>query len=188
MLIRKAKIEDYKAIAPMLLLAMEDIFFSFIGEASTEKATQALEDLIQQKANQYSYENCWVMEKESAIIAVANVYDGARLVELRVPVALLITTQFAKDFQPEDETQTGEMYIDCLAVHPSQQGKGLGKQMVGFLIETYVHQNKKTLGLLVEHSNANAKKLYLSLGFEKVSKKTLAGKTLDHLQCSNYTL
>lgn len=50
MLIRKAKSEESKTIAPLILLAMEDIVYSFIGENSKEKATKFLNSLIQEKA------------------------------------------------------------------------------------------------------------------------------------------
>lgn len=182
MVIRKANADDSKLIATYMLLAMQDIFFQFIGEDSIEKATQALEFLVRQEVNQYSYEYCWVVEDEEEIIAVANVYDGAKLHELRKPVADLIQSMFHRDFHPEDETQTGEFYIDCIGVHPAHQGKGIGSKLVQFLIDEYVEKNKLTLGLLVDKNNPSAKRLYLQLGFKAVGEKTLMGKRLEHLQ------
>ena len=55
MIIRKAIPKDAKEIAFCMLLAMEDIVYTFIGENSTEKALTFLESLIIQKSNQYSY-------------------------------------------------------------------------------------------------------------------------------------
>ena len=55
MLVRKAKPEESKVIAPLTLLAMEDIMFNFIGENSKEKALDFLESLVKEKKNQYSY-------------------------------------------------------------------------------------------------------------------------------------
>jgi len=168
-----------------MMLAMNDIVFQFIGENSTEKATQFLEHLISKIGNQYSYENCWVVENEGQIIAAANVYDGGKLYELRAPVAETIKEMFNRDFNPEDETQEGEFYIDCVGVDPSQQAKGIGSKIFQFLIEEYVANRNETLGLLVDKDNPNAKKLYLKLGFEVMGEKTLAGKKLDHLQIKN---
>lgn len=182
MLIRKAKPQDCSAIAPLIFLAMEDIVYAFIGESYKNKAINFLEQLIAEEQNQYSYENCWVLTAHEEIIAVACVYDGAKLYELRKPVGDKIKRLFNRDFNPEDETQAGEFYIDCVGVDPKMQGQGLGSKMFAFLIDEYVYKRNKTLGLLVDKENPNAKKLYLKLGFTIVGEKTLAKKSLEHLQ------
>ncbi len=182
MIIRKAKPEEYSSIAPLLLLAMEDIAYQFVGERSKNKAILFLGNLVQQKGNQYSYENCWVVEIEGKIIGVACVYDGGLLEELRAPVAKEIKLLFNKSFNPENETQAGEFYVDCVGIDAEHQGKGLGTHIFRFLIDEYVCQRNQTLGLLVDEENPGAKKLYLKLGFKIVGKKTLVGKSLEHLQ------
>jgi ribosomal protein S18 acetylase RimI-like enzyme len=182
MTIRKATPKDSSEIATYLMLAMEDIVYRFIGEDSREKAMQFLENLISKENTQYSYENCWIAEIENEIVGVAVVYEGAKLLELREPVAKEIKSMFAKDFNPEDETQTGEFYIDCVGISPHHQGKGVGSKLFQFLIDEYVYKQNETLGLLVDKDNPNAKKLYLKLGFEIVGEKTLAGKEMEHLQ------
>jgi ribosomal protein S18 acetylase RimI-like enzyme len=182
MIIRKSKPEESNAIASCIALAMKDIIYHFIGEDSAEKAIWFLNTLIQEKGNQYSYENCWVVESENEIVAAAIVYDGARLKELRKPVANAVKLMFNREFHPEDETQAGEHYIDCIGVNPNQQGKGIGTKVLKFLINAYVHQKDKTLGLLADKKNPRAKQLYLKLGFEIVDEKILAGNKMDHLQ------
>ncbi|MNR48786.1 ribosomal-protein-alanine N-acetyltransferase [compost metagenome] len=109
-------------------------------------------------------------------------YDGSKLNELRIPVATKIKSMFNNAFNPEDETQAGEYYIDCVGVDPNQQGKGIGSKIFKFLIDEYVYKNNKTLGLLVDTENPNAQKLYLKLGFEIVGEKMLVGKRMNHLQ------
>lgn len=182
MQIRKAKLQDYKQITFCLLLAMEDIAYQFIGEKSYEKATLFLDAMTSEKDNQYSYENCWIIENKDGIAGVACLYDGEKLRELRQPIANYIKQHFGKDFNPEDETQAGEIYIDCVGVNPNQQGKGIGSKIFDFLIDEYVKKQNKTLGLLVDNDNPKAEKLYLKLGFEMVGEKTLVGKTLKHMQ------
>lgn len=186
MIIRKAKPEEASMIAPLILLAMEDIAYSFIGERSKEKALRFLEGLVSEANNQYSYEHCWVMASGDTIAAAAIVYNGNDLAMLRVPVARKIKSMFNRPFTPEDETQAGEYYIDSVGVDPSQQGKGIGSEIFRFLIEEYVEKNRQTLGLLVDKDNPGAKKLYLNLGFEVVGEKVFAGKQLEHLQYKSY--
>ncbi|GAB7089036.1 GNAT family N-acetyltransferase [Marinifilum fragile] len=182
MMIRKAKVEDSGAIATYMMLAMEDIVYKFIGENSFEKAIQLIENLVSKEANQYSYENCWVVEKNKQIVAVANIYDGGNLYDLRKTVADQIKMMFNMEFNPEDETQNGEYYIDCIGVHPDWQGKGLGTKLLQFLIDEYVCKKQVTIGLLVDNDNPKAKRLYLNLGFEIIGPKILAGKKMEHLQ------
>ena len=182
MLVRKAKPEESKTIASFIFLAMEDIAYTFIGERSPEKAKQWLDSLVRMEGNQYSYKNCWVAISEEEIVAAAVVYDGGRLAELRAPVAAQIKSMFSKSFNPEDETQAGEYYIDSVGVHPERQGEGIGSKVFKFLIDTYVNDQKQTLGLLVDKDNPKAKSLYLKLGFKVVGEKALAGKELEHMQ------
>lgn len=182
MIIRKAKVEDSKWIANYLLLAMEDIVYQFIGEEDHKKAIDFLLHFVEKENNQYSYQNCWIVEEDNEIIAAVNVYDGAKLHELRKPIAEYITNQLGKHFNPEDETQAGEYYIDTLGVNKKYQGKGIGSKILNFLIDEYVHQKQLTLGLLVDDYNPLAKKLYLKLGFQPVGKKKLLGKNMEHLQ------
>lgn len=180
--IRKAELEDSDDIASYLLLAMEDIVHEFIGQKNPERARDFLFHLVQQENNQYSYQNCWVAENEGQVIAALNAYDGAKLRRLRAPVTKYIKEQFSKDFNPEDETQEGEYYIDSFGVRPDQQGKGVGAQLLKYIINHYVVKNKQTVGLLVDKNNPSAKRLYLKLGFEQVGEKQLVGKQMLHLQ------
>jgi ribosomal protein S18 acetylase RimI-like enzyme len=180
--IRKAKPEDSPKVASLISLAMLDIVFGFIGVKSTEKAMDFMTALVSVKGNQYSYENCWVVETENEIIAAACLYDGAKLQKLRKPVMAKIKEMFGRDFQAEDETQAGEYYIDSVGVDPRHQGTGIGTQLLQFLINEYVYKRKHTLGLLVDYDNPSAKRLYAKLGFKLARKKPLIGKPMEHYQ------
>lgn len=182
MIIRKAEINDSEYIATYLLLAMETIVCEFIGQNDPKIARDFLLHFVQQENNQYSYQNCFVVEEDTQIIAAINIYEGSKLIALRAPIIDYIKTHFQKDFNPEDETHTGEFYIDSFGVHTSQQGRGIGRKLLQYAINDYVIQRKETLGLLVEEDNPNAKRLYLKLGFETVGERMLVGKRLLHLQ------
>lgn len=182
MIIRKAKIEDQHAVVPLLLSAMEDIVYNFINIKDYKEATQFISDMYISKDNQYSFENTWVVEIGGQILAAGIVYNGADLQRLRIPIKKYIDSKYNLSFQPEDETQAGEYYIDCVGVHPLSQGKGIGSALFQFFIQEYVENRNQKLGLLVEIDNPQAKKLYLKLGFKVINECTLAGKKMEHLQ------
>lgn len=161
---------------------MEDILYKFIGEENEEKAMNLLLFFVEGKGNQYSFENCLIAEENGEVIGSINIYDGAELDNLRVPVVEYIRSHFNLDFNPESETEAGEFYIDSFGVNRSQQGNGVGTKLLQYVIDEYVMKNNQTLGLLVDEDNPLAKKLYLKLGFEVVGKKTLASKKMEHLQ------
>jgi ribosomal protein S18 acetylase RimI-like enzyme len=180
--IRKATSNDSRDIARYLFLAMEDLVYRFIGEANTAKASTFMLHFVERDNNQYSYQNCWVVEDNAKVLAAINVYDGALLGELRVPIIDYLKSEFNKDFDPEDETQAGEYYIDSFGVNPDQQGKGIGTKLLQFVIEEYAGRSNQTLGLLVDEKNPDAKRLYLRLGFKSVGKRILFGVPMEHLQ------
>lgn len=182
MIIRKATFEDSTIISEHLFLAMEDILYEFIGIKNSKKAKELLLHFVKKENNQYSFQNCLVAESGNKIKGSINIYDGARLDILRAPIAEYIKTIFDENFNPEKETQQGEYYIDSFGVSPNQQGRGVGTKILKFVINEYVKNNQKTLGLLVDEENPKAEKLYLSLGFEFVGRKVLAGKKMKHLQ------
>lgn len=185
LIIRKAKHEDSPQIAYCITLAMKDIVLHFIGEEKPEKALEFMQKLVSEKGNQYSYENCWVAEIKDEIVGAACIYDGAELQTLREPVAVKIKELFDRPFNPENETQAGEHYIDTVGIRPDLQGKGIGTMLFQFLMVEYAHKQNKTLGLLVEKENPKAKRLYTKLGFIKTGDKRLAGKPMEHLQYRN---
>ena len=165
-----------------MLLAMEEIVYSFIGERDEDKAREFLLHFVKGAANQYSWQNCWVAEVGGEAVATVNLYDGAQLHELRAPVVQHIRSRYRSDFEPEDETGAGEYYIDTVGVDCNHQGRGIGSKVLQHLINEYVTKGGQTLGLLVDEANPAAKRLYLKLGFAPVGKRVLFGKLMEHLQ------
>ncbi len=181
MTIRKAKIEDAELIAEHLFVAMEEILYKFIGTENAFEAKSLLNYFIKKEDNQYSYANCYVAEINGQIIGAICIYDGAELEILRQPIIDYVKSNYNVNFNPENETQKGEMYIDSIGIATNSRGKGIGTSLLQFIIATYSEDNR-TIGLLVEFNNSSAEKLYLNLGFQFVGNKILAGKKLKHLQ------
>lgn len=180
--IRKATPQDAILLAPILLLAMEDIVYYLIGQKDKAKAIDFLIDCIAQKDNQYSYQHIWIAEMNGDILGQACLYDGANLHTLRAPVLDYIRREYQYSPIVFDETVAGEIYLDTIAVAPDAQGMGIGQLLLRHIIDFYVHDQKATVGLLVDQENPKAKSLYVRTGFSKVSEKSIFGKRLDHLQ------
>lgn len=183
--IRKAKKEEASQIAEIMILAMTEIVYQFIGKADFEEGKQLLTTLIARQANQYSYQYIYVAEENGLILGQVCLYPGEDLISLRNPVLELIREKYDFDYTAANETQAGEIYIDTLAVNPLAQGKGIGKSIIEFIKEEFVHKNKKTLGLLVDHDNPNAKRLYEKMGFTVKNEVFIFGKYMDHMQYGN---
>ncbi|WP_372474047.1 GNAT family N-acetyltransferase [Capnocytophaga sp. ARDL2] len=176
-MIRFAKPEDAEEVAPLMFQAMEDIVYKIIGKNNKNEGILFLKQLFESENNQYSYQNAIVYVENEKILGSIVFYDGGKLISLRKPVLDLAEQRFGNKVQMEDETQTGETYIDTLSVAPQTQGKGIGTKLLHYLIN-YVQQHQlPKLTLLVDTTNPNAKKLYSRLGFVEVGEQTLAGGT-----------
>lgn len=181
-IIRKATIDDSFDIARFAMLAMEEIVYAFIGKEDSSAAFDFMYRLICSEGNQYSYNHAWVVEQDSKVVGAAIVYNGADLYQLRKPVGEVVHQLYGLSFEPEDETQAGEYYIDCIGIESEFQGKGMGSRLLNHLINIYVFKEGLPLGLLVDKDNPDAKRLYLKAGFVDVGEKTLTGKEMTHMQ------
>ncbi|CAM3363526.1 GNAT family N-acetyltransferase [Empedobacter stercoris] len=179
---REATKEDAASIAKLMMLAMDKIVFDFIGKTDYEEGILFLKKLIEQENNQYSYQNTVVIEYENQFAGTTTFYDGGKLNDLRKPVLDFLKTNYNQTIQPQDETQAGEIYIDTIAVSEDFRGKGIGSKILDYLIEEIVHHRKQTLGLLVDFTNPNAKKLYERKGFVVVGEKMLMNENHEHMQ------
>jgi len=182
--IRKAQPSDAGAIAPIMLTAMEEIIYYFIGESDRQKAIAFLVHHIAQPGNQYSYEHIIVAEEDEEIVGQICLYSGDSLEQLRAPVLSYLRMHYNREPNLGQETQGGEIYIDTIAVSPIAQGRGIGKTLLLYVIDLFVHRYSEVLGLLVDKNNPKAKELYVNMGFKPIKDVHLFGKELQHMQYS----
>ncbi|GAA4314651.1 N-acetyltransferase [Mucilaginibacter gynuensis] len=178
-MIRQATPTDAPHIARLIIQAMGELAAKFINANDPNEAIPVFEHFAGIAGNQYSYENTLVYEDAAGVHGIINGYNGADLEVLRAPFLQHIRSVYGFSVQPENETEAGEFYIDCLSVDPNQQGKGIGKQLIAALVQQ--HQNLP-IGLLVSHDNPLAEKLYTGLGFKVVGQKPLLGGMYKHMQ------
>lgn len=179
-MIRPATQADAKPITPLILLAMGPLAARFANSENVEVQTELFTRFVAQSGNQYSYNNALVDEDDGEITGMIIAYDGAKLQQLRRPFVDYIIQKHGFKGMPEDETQAGEYYIDCLAVTTNKQGRGIGRKLIKAMCDRIAADGYHTVGLLV--SDPEAKRLYESLGFKLQNTVTLLGKKHDHLQ------
>ncbi|KQS32993.1 GNAT family N-acetyltransferase [Dyadobacter sp. Leaf189] len=178
--IRPATPEDAAAVAPLLILAMGHIAGIFARSGNHADAIPFFTHFFETRGNQYSFENTLVFEDENGVTGSITGYDGALLHQLRQPVLDLIR-KTQPDFNPSDETEAGEYYIDCVNVHPEHQGKGIGKKLIKAFCERAAQLGYKRVGLIVDQVNPAAKRLYENLSFKIIGQKDFIGHRYHHM-------
>ena len=182
-MIRPATPYDASPIAKLIILAMGDTLAGKFANSDDPTVFTALfERFAGLPANPYSYENILVWVNKDLVCGMIMAYDGGRLKELRLPFLNYTRSKLGFIGTPEDETQAGEFYIDCLAVFPQFQGGGIAKELINAASARAAELNHDVVGLLVSKDNDKAKKLYTKLGFKVVGEKALLGGKHYHLQ------
>ncbi|NQX56187.1 GNAT family N-acetyltransferase [Pedobacter panaciterrae] len=183
-MIRQALATDAPQIARLIIHAMEDPASKFVGQSDPLKAIPLFEHFAGLRGNQYSYENMLVYEDESGICGAISGYDGADLNLLRSPFLNYIASSYNFKDIPEDETQPGEFYIDCISVAANKQGQGIGKKLINAMVGQLTNSKHTKAGLLVSKDNPNAERLYTNLGFKIADERQFMGGTYYHMQCA----
>lgn len=179
-MIRPATPDDAARVAPLMILALGHIAGIFARSEDHRDAIPFIEKFFRQTNNQYSYANTLVYQNESGIVGAVTGYDGKMLHQLRQPV-LDELHKSDPDFFPNDETEAGEYYLDCVNVHTDLQGKGIGRKLIEAFCDHAFKQGFKRIGLIVDMENPAAKKLYERLGFRVAGNKELLGHQYFHM-------
>ncbi|TCD08192.1 GNAT family N-acetyltransferase [Pedobacter frigidisoli] len=181
-MIRKAKPADAEEVAQLIIQAMGNLANKFSNTDDTIATLSLFKYFFSQTDNQYSYENTLVYEENSQILGSINAYDRGKLLELRKNfLDHLAHHNGLTNFNPENETQSGEFYLDTISVNPNAQGKGIGKQLIDAGINWAKELGHNKVGLLVEIDNEKALKLYQTKGFEIQKEKKFIGGLYYHM-------
>lgn len=180
-MIRKSEPKDHQVVASLMIQAMEDWATAFTKSEDLTIAHSLFEKFFQQKGNQYSFENAWVALEGNEVIASITAYDGGKLRKFRQPFLDYVNQKFGYDVALEDETESGEFYIDTIGVLPSFQGKGIGRKLIEFIVSVAEEMEFDQVGLLVDVENPAAKRLYEKIGFQVVGRKELMDGQYEHL-------
>lgn len=179
--IRQATPNDSLLVAEAFAMALgKDVTREFCGENYIE----VLIEVVNNEDTQYSYRNALVAIADGKPAGAIIGYDGAMLRTLRANT-LDIIRKYNPDLKSiEDETQTGEFYLDSVGVLPEFRGNGIGRSLLLSMRDKAYAQGFRRVGLLVDIENPAAERLYRSLGFEYADSRTFFGHPMKHLQSS----
>ncbi|MBE6181485.1 MAG: GNAT family N-acetyltransferase [Rikenellaceae bacterium] len=137
------------------------------------------------KGTQYSWQNALIAEYEGQVAGAVVGYDGAQLEQLRKGTLAVIQKHVGRVPTIADETETGEYYLDSVAVMTEFRGLGLGVCLVNAFCDKAFAEGYERVGLIVDCDNPKAEMLYTSQGFERVGERWFFGHRMWHLQRVN---
>ena len=182
--IRKATKAQSEEIAKLIMMAMtDDCCLYFCGEGyGLEDFRRMMTILVEREDSQYSYRNTLIAMDGDKVVGISVSYDGGFLHELRRAFIETAKEYIGKDHSGmADETQTGELYLDSLAVLSEYRRQGIARKL---LLATKERANRLGLpcvGLLVDKNNPVGEALYTSVGFRYVNDSHWGGHSMKHL-------
>lgn len=182
--IREATKNQAAEIASLIMMAMtDDCCLYFCGEGyGLEDFRRMMAMLVEREDSQYSYKNTLVAMDEGKVVGVSVSYDGGRLHELRRAFIESAKEYIGKDHSGmDDETQSGELYLDSLAVLPEYRCRGIAKRLIEATKEKTNSMGLPCVGLLVDKGNTTGEALYSSVGFRYANDNMWGGHPMKHL-------
>jgi DNA-3-methyladenine glycosylase I len=138
--------------------------------------------LVEREDSQYSYRNTLVAMVDDKIVGIAVSYDGGRLHELRKAFVQVAKKYIGKDHSSmDDETQTGELYLDSLAVLPDYRRHGIAQRLLKATKEKAEQMGLPCVGLLVDKGNPTGEAFYATAGFLYANDNQWGGHPMKHL-------
>lgn len=180
---RPASIEDSASIANAVMAAFgDDMCRRLCCGAPEERVRDFFRMIASRPDTQYSYRNTLICTADGIAVGAICGYDGSRLDELRTPVLSALKEWFGSIPSPiENETQSGEFYLDSIAVDPLYRGCGAGQRLLRDMIDKARNEGADVVALLVDVDNPSAERLYARIGFRRSGMQQLFGHTMYHL-------
>ncbi len=181
--IREATKNQAAEIADLIMIAMTDeCCLYFCGEGyGLDDFRKMMISLVEADVSQYSYKNTLVAMDGKKVVGVAVSYDGGRLRKLRRAFIAAAKEYLGKDHTGmDDETQSGELYLDSLAVLPEYRRLGIAKKLV-MTAKKRADRMRLRLGLLVDKDNPVGEAFYTHVGFQYEGDSQWGGHSMKHL-------
>lgn len=177
--IREATKSDSRLIAQVITMA---IGYDLAEDYAGDDVIKVLGEAAETENAQYSYRNALIAEVDGKPAGAIIGYDGGRLNELR-EASLSVIRKYHPGLEiNEDETESGEFYLDSIGVLPEYRGLGIATMLINTMIDRQIKHGHNCFGLLVDFDNKNAEMLYIKLGFTYVGDRPFFGHMMKHLQ------
>ena len=183
-IIRTARPDEAAAIATLIMEAMNhDCCQWFAGPDHTlEDFHRLMTELVRRTDSQYSYLHTQVAVVGQEVVGVCVAYDGGRLHELRQAFIDGARQSFGMDHSGmDDETSTGEYYIDSLCVAAPYRKQGIASALIRAVVQKARSIGMPAVGLLVDNGNPSAEHLYTQIGFHYLDDNIWGGHPMRHL-------
>jgi DNA-3-methyladenine glycosylase I len=170
-------------IANLIMMAMTDDCCLFFCDDSygLDDFRKMMTMLVEREDSQYSYNPLVAMDCNK-VVGISVCYDGGRLHELRRTFVEAAMEHIGKDHSGmDDETQTGELYLDSLAVLPEYRRQGIASRLLIATKERATRMGLPCVGLLVDKDNPDGEALYSFVGFRYVNDNHWGGHPMKHL-------
>ncbi len=168
--IRKATVQDCRAIAELALIAGEGIPAYFWEQSKT--AGQDILDVgahnLTSETENFSYHNVHVIVNSDEVAGMLLAY---RLPEAEQAESLEEYPDFIRPLIELELCAPGSFYINMLAAFPTYRNQGLGTMLMSIADNLASEAGCTTLSVEVFEQNAGALRLYLRLGYEIVEQR-----------------
>ncbi|MGO2356854.1 MAG: GNAT family N-acetyltransferase [Mesonia sp.] len=177
-----AQKEHALASAELILQAMEDLIYFYIGKEDKVKAVAFLQQQFLMEESLYSYSNTLIAIYDKKIVGVLIAYDSKNHQRLQQKLNQYLKENYAFHNRLTPETEAEEFYLDALSVDPTFRGQKIGSQLIQFAEKLALEKKLPHIGLLVDVENPKAKRLYERLDFKAVNSVNLGRHEYEHLQ------
>lgn len=176
-IIRKGKPEDIHELSELALIVLNDMELPLVQELGEEKTLKLISQCAKDPEYRYSPNRAIVAEVNGEVAGALFGYpnEDEDLVDDALNEISIKPLFFTK------ETYNEEWYIDTLVVSPKYRGMGLAKKLIAATKNSAQHAKKDVIGLNVDITNKNAKKLYDSIGFCPIAELTIANHKYIHM-------
>lgn len=178
--VRRARCEDAEIIAQVVAMAIGDD--EALRQYCGDNYIATLTEIATRPVTQYSWQYALVAEVNGVAAGAIVGYDGAELGLLREGTFSLLRERLGRVPTIADETQSGEYYLDSVAVLPPFRGIGVGERLIEALCQRASAEGHSRVGLIVDFDNPQAEKLYTRFGFARVGTRIFFGHKMWHLQ------
>lgn len=189
-MIRKATQKDCMEIAKLLWVIFEDMELPLLKKISKNKLLDMVAECIAEPTYRFGFKRGLVYELNGEIAGVIFGYPSEDEAIIDEPFRNVL---LKNGFDPNDnlfvdkETLPNEWYIDSVVVNKKFRGLGIGSALLNGMSQTAIDAGYHTIGLNVDKANPKAKKLYASLGYQKVADLVISDHQYEHM-CKSLTI